>query len=77
MKTIFDKDYIKEYTYSEKMKIIKPQEKIESMWGLDNTIITNKDIEELKAGNLLWFSDGEYAHTISYKVGEIERMKEK
>ena len=64
---IFDKDYVKEYTYTEKVQIIKPGEKIESMWVLGNTIITDKDIEELKKGNLLWFSDGEYANTISYK----------
>lgn len=64
---MFDKDYIKEYTHTEKLQVIKPGKKIEGMYGLENIIITDKDIDELKKGNLLWFSDGEYAYTISYK----------
>ena len=64
---IYDENYIKNYTIPEGMKIIEPNNEIKSSWGLDNTFITDKDIEELKKGNLLWFDDGEYSHTISYK----------
>lgn len=65
---IYDENYINDYTYDDdEMKIIEPNDEIYEGWGLDNTFITDKDIEELKKGNLLWFADGEYCHTISYK----------
>lgn len=64
---IYNENYIENFTYTKEMKIIEPNNEIESGYGLDNTLITDKDIEELKKGNLLWFNDGEYSHTISYK----------
>ena len=46
------------------VKIIKDGQNIDPLWGIDTTVITEKDIKALNEGKGLYFNDGEYAHVL-------------
>ena len=60
--------YIKEDGENAKAgEIVSEGEKFYTAWGFDMWYITDEDIEQLKAGKMFYFDDGEYAHGIVYK----------
>lgn len=48
-------------------EIIASGEKYWPAYGVRGEYITDEDIEQLKAGKMLYTNDGEYAHCLVYK----------
>lgn len=59
----------------EPVEMVDVDDEIDPYWGLSSMVITEEQVEELKNGKVIYFSDGEYAHAIALEkvVKEIER----
>lgn len=57
------KGYTK-YSDTESVEMVDIDDKVDPWWGIDAQVITEKQVEELKNGKAIYFSDGEYAHVI-------------
>lgn len=56
-------------TPKEYIELVSRSDMVYTMWGIDALQLTEKDIEDMRAGKCIWFTDGEYA-TILYMKGE-------
>ena len=66
-KSIKVRDLYKERTmYSdiEPVEMVDIDDKVDPWYGPSTMVITEKQVEELKNGKVIYFSDGEYAHVI-------------
>lgn len=54
-------------SYNEDTELIDRGQEVNPMWGIDTVKITDADIEELKSGKCLYFTDGEYATVLFYE----------
>ena len=66
-KSVKIRDLYKERTkYSdiEPVKMVDIDDKVDPWYGPNTLVITEKQVEELKNGKAIYFSDGEYAHAI-------------
>lgn len=48
----------------EPVEMVCIDDKIDPWYGLSTMVITEEQVEELKNGKAIYFSDGEYAHVI-------------
>jgi hypothetical protein len=66
-KSVKIRDLYKERTkYSdiEPVETMGIDDKVDPWYGPNTMVITEKQVEELKNGKAIYFSDGEYAHVI-------------
>lgn len=52
------------YSDIESVEMVDIDDKVDPWYGLDTMVITEKQVEELKNGKAIYFSDEEYAHVI-------------
>jgi hypothetical protein len=66
-KSVKVRDLYKERTkhsYIEPVEIVDIDDKVDPWYRANAMVITEKQVEELKNGKAIYFSDGEYAHVI-------------
>lgn len=66
-KSVKVRDLYKEcpkYSDIESVEMVDIDDKIDPWYGVNSMVITEEQVEELKNGKAIYFSDGEYAHVI-------------
>jgi hypothetical protein len=58
------RDLYKERSYIDPVEMVDIDDKVDPWYGLSTTVITEEQVEELKNGKAIYFSNGEYAHVI-------------
>ena len=65
-------DIIRQYSADE-VDVVRADETIDTLWGLDFIKITDNDIKALKEGKYLYTDNGEYTQLITYEPQEKEQ----
>lgn len=47
------------------VEMVDIDDKVDSWYGVSTMVVTEKQVEELKNGKAIYFSDGEYAYVIA------------
>jgi hypothetical protein len=67
-KSVKIRDLYKErtkYCYNDPVEMVDIDDKVDPLYGVSTMVITEEQVEELKNGKAIYFSDGEYAHVIA------------
>lgn len=56
-----------DYEDSNTAEVVDRNQEVDPMYGIDAVKITAEDIESLKSGKCLYFTDGEYATILYYE----------
>jgi hypothetical protein len=59
------RDLYKERSYIDPVEMVDIDDKVDPWYGLYAVVITEEQVEELKNGKAIYFSNGEYAHVIA------------
>lgn len=63
--------YKSEFIHS--VDMVDIDDEVDTWYGMDALLITEEQIDELKNGKVIYFSDGEYAYTIALDLKESEK----
>lgn len=58
-------DSLKYNEVDDTVEMVDIDDEVDPCWGLSSMVITEEQVEELKNGKAIYFSDGEYAHVIA------------